>query len=78
MEVIKNFLCPNKNDILDPLSLAIKLYIYSYKHAGTKISILNNKIDIQEIGIFQSIIRTIKGDTKNNLINMLFPLTYAC
>jgi len=78
MEIIKNFLYPNKNDILDPLSLVIKLYIYSYKPNGTKISILNNKIEIQEIGIFQSTVRTIKGDTKNDLINMLFPLTYAC
>ncbi len=78
MEIIKNFLYPNKNDILDPLSLIIKLYIYSYKPAGTKISILNNKMEIQEISLFQSTIRTFKGDTKNDLINMLFPLTFAC
>ena len=78
MEVIKNFFYPNKNDILDPLSLIIKLYIYSFKPLGTKISILNNKIDIQDIGVFQSTVRTIKGDTKNDLINMLFPLTFAC
>lgn len=78
MEIVKNFFYPNKNDILDPLSLIIKLYIYSFKPIGTKISILNNKIEIQEIGVFQSTIRTIKGDTKNDLINMLFPLTFAC
>lgn len=78
MDIIKCFLYPNKNDILDPLSLVIKLYIYSYKPLGTKISILNNKIDIQECGIFQSTVRTFKGDTKNDLINMLFPLTFAC
>lgn len=78
MELIKNFLYPNKNDILDPLSLIIKLYIYSFKPPGTKISILNNKIEIQESGLFQSTVRTIKGDTKNDLINMLFPLTFAC
>lgn len=78
MELIKNFFYPNKNDILDPLSLIIKLYIYSFKPIGTKISILNNKIDIQEIGVFQSTVRTFKGDTKNDLINMLFPLTFAC
>ena len=78
MEIIKNFLYPNKNDILDPLSLVIKLYIYSFKHDGTKLSILNNKIEFQESGIFQSTMRTINRDTKNDLINMLFPLTYAC
>lgn len=78
MEVIKKILYPNKNDILDPLSLVIKLYIYSYKPLGTKISILNNRVEFQETGIFQSTVRTFNGDTKNDLINMLFPLTYAC
>ena len=78
MEIVKNFLYPNKNDILDPLSLIVKLYIYSHKPIGTKISILNNKINIQECGMFQSTVRTFKGDTKNDLINMLFPLTFAC
>ena len=78
MESIKKILYPNKNDILDPLSLIIKLYIYSYKPIGTKISILNNRIEFQETGIFQSTVRTLNGDTKNDLINMLFPLTYAC
>lgn len=78
MDIIKNFFYPNKNDILDPLSLVIKLYIYSFKPPRTKISILNNKIEFQEDGIFQSTVRTIKRDTKNDLINMLLPLTYAC
>jgi hypothetical protein len=78
MELIKNFLYPNKTDILDPLSLIIKLYIYSFKPIGTKISILNNKIEFQETGIFQSTVRALNGDTKNDLINMLFPLVYAC
>lgn len=78
MEILKNFLYPNKNDILDPLSLIIKLYIYSFKPVGTKISILNNKLEIQELGILQATYRSINGDTKNDLINLLFPLTYAC
>lgn len=78
MEVIKKILYPNKNDILDPLSLVIKLYIYSFKPIGTKLSILNNRIEFQEAGLFQSTVRTINGDTKNDLINMLFPLTFAC
>ncbi len=78
MEILKSFFYPNKNDILDPLSMVIKLYIYSFKPIGTKLSILNNKINIQELGVFQSTVRTIKGDTKNDLINMLFPLAYAC
>lgn len=78
MDIIKNFFYPNKNDILDPLSLVVKLYIYSFKPAKTKISILNNKIEFQEDGMFQSTVRTLKRDTKNDLINMLLPLTFAC
>jgi hypothetical protein len=78
MEALKKIIYPNKNDILDPLSLVIKLYIYSFKPIGTKISILNNRIEFQDTGIFQSTVRTINGDTKNDLINMLFPLTFAC
>jgi hypothetical protein len=78
MDIIKNFFYPNKNDILDPLSLVIKLYIYSYKPTKTKVSILNNKIEFQEDGIFQSTVRTLNRDTKNDLINMLLPLTFAC
>lgn len=78
MDIIKNFFYPNKNDILDPLSLIIKLYIYSFKPPKTKISILNNKIEFQEDGIFQSTVRTLNRDTKSDLINMLLPITYAC
>jgi len=78
MDIIKNFFYPNKNDILDPLSIVVKLYIYSFKPPRTKISILGNKIEFQEDGIFQSTVRTINRDTKNDLINMLLPLTFAC
>lgn len=78
MDILANYLFPNKGDILDPLSLIIKLYIYSYKPIGTKISLLNNKIDIQEASFVQFAQRTINGDTKNDLINILFPLTFAC
>lgn len=78
MEILKKFFYLNKNDIIDPLSVVIKLYIYSFKPIGTKISICGNKLEIQELGLFQSTVRTFKGDTKNDLINILFPLTYAC
>ena len=78
MDILANYLFPNKGDILDPLSLIIKLYIYSYKPLGSKISLLNNKIEIQEASFVQFAQRTMNGDTKNDLINILFPLTYAC
>ena len=68
----------NKNDILDPLSIIVKLFIYSYKPAGTKISIGNNRIYIQESTYIQGIIRKINGDTKNDITILTFPVLYAC
>lgn len=78
MDVLKNYLYPCKNDILDPLSVIIKLFIYSYKPPGTKISIDNNKLNIQEIGLLQPSIRFIKRDSKNDINIIQFPIIYAC
>ena len=78
MEVIKNFLYSHKNDILDPLTIIIKLFIYSYKPLGTKLSIWNNKVYIQEATLFQSAIRTIHRDSKNDINIMFLPIIYAC
>ena len=64
MEFIMN---KNKNDTLDPLSVIIKLFIYGYKPVGTKISISRNKIFIQENGFFQSTIRSVFRDSKNDI-----------
>jgi hypothetical protein len=68
----------NKNDTLDPLSIVIKLFIYAYKPIGTKISISNNRIYIQEIGVFQSTIRSLYRDSKNDINIIFFPIIYAC
>lgn len=68
----------NKNDTLDPLSIIIRLFIYSYKPVGTKISISNNKILIQENGIFQSTVRSIFRDSKNDINIIFFPIIFAC
>lgn len=68
----------SKNDTLDPLSIIIKLYIYSYKAIGTKISIYNNKMEIQDIGYFQSTCRRLNGDTKNDITILNMPILYAC
>ena len=51
----------NKNDILDPLSIIIKLFVYSYKPTGSKISIGNNRIYIQESTYIQGVLRKING-----------------
>ena len=60
-----------KNDTLDPLSVIIKLFIYAHKPVGTKLSIGDNKINIQEPGIFQGTVRKIYGDKKND-VNIIF------
>ena len=68
----------NKNDTLDPLSIIIKLFIYGYKPIGTKMSISNNRIVIQENGIFQSAVRSIFRDSKNDINIIFFPIIFAC
>ena len=78
MNFLKNIIYQNKTDILDPLSVILKLYIYNFKPEGTKISVSNNKIVLQDIGIFQGSVRKIFGDSKND-INIIFgPVVYAC
>ena len=78
MNFIKNIIYQNKTDILDPLSVILKLYIYNFKPEGTKISVSNNKIVLQDIGIFQGSVRKILGDSKND-INIIFgPVVYSC
>ena len=67
-----------KNDILDPLSVIFKLFIYSYKPIGTKISISYNRVVIQEPGMFQGTVRIFMGDCKNDINIIIFPILYAC
>ena len=78
MNIVKDIVYSSKNDILDPLSTIIKLFIYSYKPTGTKISIYNNKLIIQERGIFQGAVRKIYRDTKNDINIIFYPVIFAC
>lgn len=68
----------SKNDILDPLSVVIKLFIYSLKPVGTKISIGNNRLYIQENTYIQGVWRRWNGDNKNDVNILLCPILYAC
>jgi hypothetical protein len=68
----------NKNDILDPLSIIVKLFIYSHKPNGTKISIGNNRMYIQENTYIQGVLRKLNGDTKNDITILMCPVLYAC
>lgn len=78
MNIVKDIVYLSKNDTLDPLSAIIKLFIYYYKPVGTKISISNNKIIIQERGLFQGTVRKIYRDTKNDINIIFYPVIFAC
>ena len=78
MEAVNNITSSNKNDILDPLSIIVKLFIYYYKPLGTKISIGNNRIYIQDSTYIQGLIRRYNGDSKNDINILLCPILYAC
>jgi len=67
-----------KNDMLDPLSVIIKLYIYNYTQKNSKISISNNKLDIQISGYFQGVVRAYNRDNKNDIPILTMPILYAC
>ena len=64
--------------ILDPLSTIIKLAVLGKKNIGCKISISNNQIYIQDIGIFQGIARYYLGLTKNDIHYLSIPIEIAC
>lgn len=79
MESVNNITSSvSKNDILDPLSVIIKLYLYNSKPVGTKISVGNNKIDIQNSTYIQGIWRRYNGDSKNDINILVCPILYAC
>ena len=63
-----------KNIIIDPLSCFIKLSLLNFYPEGTKISISNNHITFNEPGYLQGVIRTIKGDGRDDLHNIFNPL----
>lgn len=64
--------------IFDPLSVIIKLGILSKKPIGTKLSIKNFIITIQEPNLYQGIIRYLNDDNKLDIANLLYPIKLAC
>lgn len=68
----------NANYILDPLSVIVKLAILSKKPIGTKISVYNNILYIQEIGIFQSLVRYIFKSNKIDIQYLYNPIEISC
>ena len=68
----------NRNNLIDPLSAIIRIGMLSYKQIGTKISIQNNKIYLQNSTFLQGTLRSFYGDKKTD-INILYgPIISAC
>jgi hypothetical protein len=68
----------SKQYILDPLSVIIKLAIISKKNNGTKISISNNILYIQDFNILQPFIRYYFKSNKSDLNFLYNPIELAC
>ena len=68
----------DKKYIFDPLSTIIKLAVLKNKAIGSKIAIKDNIIYIQEIGIFQSIVRYYNGNNKTDIHYLSIPIEFAC
>jgi hypothetical protein len=68
----------NRNDLIDPLIVMSRLAILSCKSSGTKVSIQNNKLSIQESSFVQGTIRALYGDKKNDINILIGPIIYAC
>ena len=74
-----NLLTSGTNDTLDPLTTILKLYILSFKTNGAKISICNNTVIINELGLAQGISRGLYYRSVKNDIDLLtMPVMYAC
>ena len=67
-----------KKFIFDPLSTIIKLAILGNKHSGSKITIKDNIIYIQESGFNQSFSRYYYGDSKSDLHYLSIPIEISC
>lgn len=64
--------------IFDPLSVIIKLGILSKKPVGTKISIKNYILTIQEPSYLQGLIRYFNRDIKYDIEYIIYPIKIAC
>ena len=63
-----------KNVILEPLSCVLKLSLLFYKPLGTKLSITKNSIVYNDPNVYQGIMRTYTGDSRDDLHNLCYPL----
>ena len=72
---VRDYLFSEKenNILLEPLSCIFRMILLNYKEEGTKISILNHSIQYNEYNLYQGLIRSINGDTREDLHNLYNP-----
>jgi hypothetical protein len=63
-----------KNLILEPLCVILRLTLLQYKKKGTKLSIQDNSIRFQEPSYDQGLVRMIEGDCREDLHNLYHPI----
>ena len=66
-----------KSDVIDPFALIVVLALLSYYPIGSKISINNNRIYIQEKAMYQGIQRYMHGDICTDINILFMPIEYA-
>ena len=66
-----------KNYVIEPLSCIIRLAILAYKKKGTKISLYDNSIYLQEPGPLQGTLRWITRNNRNDIQFLLSPINKA-
>ena len=77
--MVFDFFKKKKSDkqILDPLTTIVKIALLSFYEKGSKLSIINNKICIQEPSFYQGTVRWTYGDSRNKLFNLREPIEYC-
>jgi hypothetical protein len=73
-----NSVVNQKNYLLDPLSVIVKLAILASKPVGTKVCIHNNVMSFQDPGMFQGICRILYNLNKTDLHFIYNPIHLAC
>ena len=63
-------------EYIDPICTILKLCLLQYKNMGTKISIKNNVISIQDPGYIQGVQRWMNSDGRDQLHQLKLPIFY--
>ena len=66
-----------KNVILEPLCSIFRMLLLNYKEDGIKISITNNSVYYSEPSLYQGLLRSYQGDTREDLHNLYNPFLKA-